>query len=824
MLSTVPQDVTFAVRQFRRSPGFTVTVVLTLALGIGATSAIFSMVDGILLRPLPFPAADRLVAIGTLEFPPGVAPTDPAAGSYVLCSYPDFFDWQRQNHTFESLASYNSITRLFSQANGEAARVLSGARVSANLFSTLGVVPVLGRTFTPEEEQPGHRVVILSHELWVSDFASSPNVIGQVVKISDEPYIVVGVMFSGFHYAIAEPALFWATYAIDAEGPDPATLIREDDRLAVVGRLKNGVSRAQALADINTIQRNLAQHYPEDRFRLAVSIAPLLDAAVSDTRPVLSLLLASVGLVLLIGCANVAGLLLARATMRRPEIALRMALGAGRLRVVRQLLIEAMLLAIAGGAAGVLASMVLLRAGIHYVPSDVPRLYNIAINGRILAFAIALSAATAFLFGLLPAWQTSKADPATALRECGTALTSGRGRNRLHHALVVTEIALGFSLLIGSGLLIKSTLNVLHLDPGFDTDRTVFFDVALTNKQYPVPGKVAFYDKFLPELATLPGVEKVGSGHPLAGRGTWDVWTKFKITGHVDSPDDSPSAQAVAVTPGYFEALSIPLLRGRTITIQDNDPKSALVAVINRSLARQYFSNEDPIGKYLTPTFEHTGEPIRARQIVGIVGDTRSGDPSDPYQPQFFLPYAQDPSHQRPIVVMKVSGHPSAYENAVRTIVARIDKVALVFGYLTFTENLEAQAAQPRFEAFLISGFAGIALLLSALGLYAVLSYIVAERTRELGLRMALGASRADVLRLVLRRGVTLACIGIAIGALISVIGTRLITNTLFRVAPPDRSVFLTVMLVLLFVSMTAALVPALRAANVDPMRTLREQ
>lgn len=824
MLSTVPQDVTFAVRQFRRSPGFTVTVVLTLALGIGATSAIFSMVDGILLRPLPFPAADRLVAIGTLEFPPGVAPTDPAAGSYVLSSYPDFFDWQRQNHTFESLASYNSITRLFSQANGEAARVLSGARVSANLFSMLGVVPVLGRTFTPEEEQPGHRVVILSHELWVSDFASSPNVIGQVVKISDEPYTVVGVMFSGFHYAIEEPALFWATYAIDAEGPDPATLIREDDRLAVVGRLKNGVSRAQALADINTIQRNLAQHYPEDRFRLAVSIAPLLDAAVSDTRPVLSLLLASVGLVLLIGCANVAGLLLARATMRRPEIALRTALGAGRLRVVRQLLIEAMLLAIAGGTVGVLASVALLRAGLHYVPGDVPRLYNIVMNGHVLAFAVVLSATTAFVFGLLPAWQTSKSDPANALRECGTGLTSGRGRNGLHHALVVSEIALGFSLLIGSGLLIKSTLNMLHLDPGFDTDRTVSFDVALTNKRYPVPGKVAFYDKFLPELAALPGVEKVASGHPVAGLGTWDVWTKFKITGHVYLLDDLPAAEAVAVTPGYFETLSIPLLRGRTITIHDNDPKSAPVALINRSLGRQYFSNEDPIGKYLTPVFEHTTEPILARQIVGVVGDTRSGDPWKPYQPQFFLPYAQDPSHQRPIVVMKVSGDPSAYENAVRTIAARFDKDSPVFNYRTFTNNLEAQAAQPRFEAFLISGFAGLALLLSALGLYAVLSYIVAERTREIGLRMALGASRTDVLRLVLRRGVTLACIGIAIGALISVFATRLITDTLFRVAPLDRSVFLTVMLVLLFVSMTAALVPALRAANVDPMCTLREQ
>jgi len=824
MFSSFLQDFRFALRYFRRSPAFTLTVILTLALGIGATTSIFSLVDGILLSPLPFPHADRLVAIGTLNFPPGVSPTDPAAGNYVLSSYPNYFDWRQQNHTFESLASYNSITRLFSKADGEGARVITGARISANLFSTLRVAPVLGRGLTPDEEQPGHRVVILSHELWVSDFASSPNALGQVVKISDEPYTIIGVMPSGFHYAIDEPALFWSTFSIDAEGLDAATLIREDERVEVVGRLKNGVSMSQALADLNTIQRNLAQHYMEDRNKQAVALSPLLDAAVSDSRPVLSLLLASVGLVLLIGCANVAGLLLARATSRRSEIALRTALGAGRLRVVRQLLIEAMLLALAGGAAGVLTSIALLRAGIHYIPTDVPRLYNIAINGRVLVFAVVISAATAFVFGLLPAWQTSRSDPAHALREFGASMTSGRGKNQLHHALVVTEIALGFSLLIGSGLLIKSTINVLHLDPGFDTDRTVSFDVALTNKRYPVPGKAVFYDKLLPELAALPGVQKVGSGYPLAGRGTWEVWTNFRITGHGHSPEDLPQGEAVAVTPGYFETLSIPLLRGRTITERDNDPKSAPVAVINRSLAQNYFPNEDPIGKYLTPIFEHSTEPIRARQIIGIVGDTRSGDPWDPYEPQFFLPYDQDPSHQRPIVVMKVAGDPKSYENTIRAIVARFDKDSPVFGYSTMSDILKRQAIQPRFEAFVISSFAAIALLLSALGLYAVLSYIVAERSRELGLRMALGASRAGILQLVASRALILSCLGIACGILTSIFATRLVTSSLFRVAPLDRSAFLIVALTLLLVSMIAAIVPAVRVANIDPMRSLREQ
>jgi putative ABC transport system permease protein len=514
MLRAVSQDATFALRQFRRSPGFALTVVLTLALGIGATTAIFSLIDGILLRPLPFPDADRVVAVDTLEFPPGVAGTNPAAANSLGSSYPNFFDWQRQNHTFESLASCDPVYRLFSKMSGGGARVMTGARVSANLFSTLGVFPALGRTLIPEDELAGHEVVILSHELWVSDFASSPNVIGQTVKISDVAHIVIGVMPSGFHYPVGVPATFWASYAIDNEGPQPATSLRGWDQLSIVGRLKDGVGIRQALADLNTIQLGLAQHYSEDRYRRAVSVEPLLDETVEDVRPVLSLLMAAVGVVLLIGCANVAGLLLARANGRRPELALRTALGASRARIVRQLLIEALLLALVGGAAGILVSVVLLRASLLLIPSNLPRLYNIALDGRVLAFAILMSAATALIFGLLPAWRMSRSAPANTLRECGGNTTSGHGRNRLHHTLVVAETALGFTLLIGSGLLIRSMINVLVIEPGFDAKHTVAFDVALTNARYPAPGKAHFIEKLLPELSALPGVERVSSGHP----------------------------------------------------------------------------------------------------------------------------------------------------------------------------------------------------------------------------------------------------------------------------------------------------------------------
>ncbi|HWJ47766.1 MAG TPA: ABC transporter permease, partial [Candidatus Udaeobacter sp.] len=718
MLPTLRQDLTFALRQFRGNPAFTLTVVLTLALGISATTAIFSLVDGILLRPLPFPEPDRLVAINTLEFAPGVSPTNLAAADYQASSYPNFFDWRQQNHTFTSLASYDYQTRLFSKADGENAQVIRCGRVSANLFSTLGVAPVLGRTFAPEEDQPGHRVVILSHELWVSSFASSPHAIGQTVMISHLPYTVVGVMPAGFHYATGEPGFFWSTFAIDAEGPGPPrTSFRDDDPLAVVGRLKPGVSADQALADLNTIQRSLAQRYSEDQYRPAVFIQPLLNEAIAEFRPLLTVLLASVGAVLLIGCTNVAGLLLARAASRRSEIAVRTALGASRFRVVRQLLIEALLLALAGGAVGILSSFLLLRLGLHWVPSDIPRLYDVSVNARVLAFAVFLSAATALIFGLIPAWKMSRSDPAHTLRDGGTTMTSGRRRNRLHHGLVVAETALGFCLLIGSGLLIKSLLNMLHLDPGFDTNRTVFFDIALSHARYPDPSKIPFFEKALPEFAAIPGVERVAAGNPLPGRGSRGNWSSFTVTGRVNSPIDPPAATATAVTPGFFETLSIPLLRGRTFSPHDNLATAAPVAIVNRSFVQKYFPNEDPIGHFFTPQFDREGEPLVARQIIGVVGDTRNGDPWEPYQPTFYLPYAQNPTHQRPNVVMKVAGNPLRYESTVRKIVDGFDRLAPMFSYTTFAQSLQWQIAQPRFEAALVSTFAAIALLLSALGL-----------------------------------------------------------------------------------------------------------
>jgi predicted permease len=823
-LETTWHDLQYAVRQFRGSPGFTFTAVLTLALGIGATTAIFSLVNGILLRPLAYREPNQLVAIDTIVFPPGVAATNLAAGTYTYSSYPDYFDWQRLNHTFESIASCDPVERLFSGPNGEGARVINGARTSANLFSTLGVAPALGRTFLAEEEKPGHRVVILSHELWTSDFASSPSVLGQMVKISDEPSTIVGVMPAGFHYPPNKPALFFATFSADAEEPGPNTSKRAWNRIMVVGRLKSGTRMEQALAELNAIQGGLAQHYSEDRHKLAVSMDTLLDETVYYVRSVLALLMAAVGVVLVIGCTNVAGLLLARASRRRPEVALRTALGASQLRILRQLLLESLLLALGGGAVGVLMSFILLRTGLRFIPSDVPKLFDVTMDGRVLAFAILLSAATSLIFGLLPAWKMSRLDPAYALREGGFTISSGRRSNHLHHVLVIAETALGFTLLIGSGLLIRSTINLLTIEPGFDTKHTVAFDIALTDKRYPAPDKVAFYQKLLPQLQALPGVAMASSGHPGPLYWPKGSWAEFTIPGHPYPADDLPGAMNAVVEPRYFETLSIPLLQGRTFTAHDDDANAPLVAVINQSLANRYFPGENPIGRYFIPDLRHPGEAVMGRQIVGIVGDTRTSSVENPYQPEFYLPYAQDPRHQRTVTVMKVAGDPLLYENAVRKVVAAFDKDSPVFGYHTLTDRIANETAQPRFEATLVSGFAGIALLLSAVGFYSVLSYIVAERTRELGLRMALGASREHVLWLVLQRGFTLAVIGVGAGVLASLFATRLITDALFKVAPLDRSVYLIVTLALLTISILAALGPAVRAAHVDPMRTLRDQ
>lgn len=825
MLGTIWHDITFSLRQLRRSLAFTIAAIFTLALGLGATTAIFTLVDGILLRPLPFPKADRLVAINTVEFSPGALAHNPEGGYAEGSSYPDFFDWQRQNRTFESLSSYNEEARLFSKANGENAQVIHCGRVSANLFSTLGVEPALGRTFTTEEEKPGHRVVILSHELWVSTFGASPDAVGQLVKVSDEPSIIVGVMPKGFHYPVDSPALFWTTYATHAEGPFPLTSIREDDELHIVGRLKPGIRMQQAIADLNTIQRQIAQLYPENRYRSAVLLQPLLNEQVADIRGVLTLLSASVAVVLLIGCANVAGLLLARATSRRSEIAVRSALGASRLRVARQLLIESLLLAVSGGLLGTVASIIFVRVGIQLVPRDVPRLFNISIDTRVLLFAVALSCATALIFGLLPAWRNSRSDPAHALREGGITMTAGRKRNRLHYTLIVAETALGFALLIGSGLLIKSTLNLIHLEPGFDTDHTLHFDVALTQSRYPDPTKVQFYKKLIPEIERIPGVIRVSAGHPMPGGGGGGSWNRFSIVGQMDPRDNLPSCTVHAVMPGFFEAVSIPLLRGRTFTEHDNLPTSPWVVVVNRAFVRKFFPKEDPIGHYLTPQFDYSTEPIVARQIIGVVGDTLSDDPwEDPYQPDIFLPYAQYPTHPRPRVIMKVSGDPFSYQKTMQEVAKRIDAEALVFDYGTFTGRVREAAIQPRFEAALVSTFAAIALLLSAVGLYALLAYIVAERTRELGLRMAFGASRSDILGIVLWRALSLTLLGILAGAAASLLGTKLVAGFLFRVQPLDPSTFATVTLTLLSVSILAALAPAIRAAWANPMRTLREQ
>jgi predicted permease len=473
---------------------------------------------------------------------------------------------------------------------------------------------------------------------------------------------------------------------------------------------------------------------------------------------------------------------------------------------------------------GWLVSIVFVRVGIRMVPRDISRLFNVAVDTRVLLFALLLSIATAVIFGLLPAWRVSRSDPAHALRDGGLTMTAGLHRNGLHYALVVGETSLGFALLIGSGLLIKTMINLAHLDPGFDTEGTLHFDVALSQARYPDPTKVPFYKKLVAEIATVPGVIRVSAGHPIPGSGGAGSWTSFTIPAYTD-PTNLPTCTVHAVMPGYFETVSIPLLRGRTFTEHENLATAPPVAVVNRAFVRKYFPDEDPIGRYLTPRFEYSTEPILPRQIIGIVGDTLSGDPwDDPYGPRFFLPYAQYPTHTRPRVIVKVSGDPFSYEITMQAIAKRIDAEALVIDYGTLAGRVRETSVQPRFEAALVSAFAAIALLLSAIGLYAVLAYIVAERMRELALRVAFGGSRSHILGIALRRALTLSVLGVFAGAAASLLGKKLVDGFLFQVQPLDLSTFVTVTLTLLLVSIVAALPPAIRAASVSPMRTLREQ
>jgi putative ABC transport system permease protein len=811
----------FALRQLRRNLGFSMTAVLTLAIGIGTTTAIFSIFYAVLLRPLPFPNPDRLASVSVLNFPAGSSAN--AAGLPMSVSYPDFFDWRARQHSFESLASYHEVNAA-ANPNGSA-RMISGVAVSSDFFHVLGIDPALGRAFTQDEEKAGNHSVVISHELWTSDFNASPSILGQNIKLFDVNYTVVGVMPASFNFPVETPgASFWITPARDAEGDSPSTAQRGWMQLETIGRLKFGVTMAQAQAEMNTIQAGLAKQYPqEDLNNHGAQVVPEAETITGDVRPALRILFAAVAALLLISCANVGGLLLARGSSRQSELAVRIALGARRREIVLQLLTESLLLSLMGGVAGIALAVLMLKGLLHLVPPGIPRIGEASIDGAVLAFSLGVSMLTGVLFGMLPARKLSRLDPALALRDGTRTSTSGRKQNRLHSLLVVGETALGLVLLVGAGLLIRSFLHLLAVDPGFNPRHMLTFRVGVSPERYKTDAEsLALYRGIQTNLKALPGVQSATAVYPLPLSGS-GIGITFDIEGRPHAPGDSPEVQVSIIEPSYFQTMGISILRGRNFSDDENQPKGRPVTMVNQAFVRKFFPGEDPIGKRIQPGLTSGDNPKAMHEIIAVTADVKRTLLTEEAAPEIYLLWAPM-NVTSPYYAMRVAGDPASYVNSVRAAVASLDKDAPIYRVHTYDDLLALNTAQSRFQTLLLTAFAAVALLLAAIGLYAVLSYMVVQRTHEIGLRMALGAQRGNVLKLILNRGMALALVGVALGIGVSTMLTRFMGSLLYDIKPLDPITFIAVAGVLLAVAAIASAVPATRAASLDPMKTLRDQ
>jgi len=813
-METLLQDIRYGLRMLLKSPGFTAVAVITLALGIGGNTAMFSIVHSVLLKPLPFPNSERLISVNETDSRrPGLPDT---------FSYPDFFDYRAQNRTFEGMATYRDAS--FNLTGVGQPQHLDGQVVSSDFFSVLGVKPALGRGFRREEEQAGRWVVVVSHQLWQSKFGSDPNIVGRTITLDNRSYTVIGVAPASFEFPVEYPApQLWGSMARDADpgGGTPATAPenRGAHFLSVIGRLKPGVTLAQAQTETDLIARRLAHQYPDSNTRRAVTVLiPQLQRMVGNVRPALLVLLAAVGFVLLIACANVANLLLAQASKRQREITLRAALGAPRRRLVRQLLTESLLLGVAGGGLGLGLASWILVAIVHFESGNIPRLDHEGLNLVVLAFTALVSIAASLLFGLAPAWQTARTDLAETLREGGRGAAGAAHSNRLRSGLVIAETAIGVVLLVGAGLLLRSFQQLIRVDPHFNPHYLLALDVNLPSSRYNDQQTVLFYDQLLAKLRALPGVDAASAAWPLPFSGN-DATISFEIQGRPSPPGQHPFAALAVVSPGYFHTLGIALLRGREFNLRD-DAKSPPVVIVSQNFARQYFSNQNPIGQHMRPGIGDEKAPMR--EIVGVVADIKHDSLSDDFDPRYYLPYSQGMFGPQPSIVLRSAGNPATQLDAVSSAIHGMDKELAVFNVHTMDEMMSNSANQPRFNAFLFSLFAAVALLLTAIGLYGVMAYSVVQKTHEIGIRMALGADPSDLLRMVLQRAVVLVGAGLGVGIAIGLGVTRFLASMLFAVHPLDWPTYAAVAAVLMGVGLLAGYVPARRASRVDPMVALR--
>ena len=810
-METFSQDLRYGARMLLKNPGFALVAIVTLALGIGANTAIFSVVNAVLLRPLPYYSPERLLVLGQTQREDRSNPSQ--------FSFRNFADLRAQTKSFDRLAAYyNNNMTLTGQ--GEAAR-LRATVVTADLFPLLGASVTFGRTFLPEEDNAGHGYpAILSWDCWQQHFGGDAGVVGRTINLNGNAYAVVGVMPSKFSFPIqAQPTEVWITPSRDAERTGEGAMMVERGYLAwrVIGRLKDGVTVEQAQAEADVVGSNLAAQFPNMNKGLGIKVMPLLEWLVGNLRFTLLLLLGTVGVVLLIACSNVANLLLERAVSRQREITVRLALGASRWRIARQLVTESLMLALAGGALGSLLAMWGTKLIVSLSPEGLTRIAETRLDARVLIFTAAISLLTGVLFGIAPAVSISPAALAESLKEGGRSGSGGLRQGRARNLLVISEVSLALVLLVGAGLLVRTLVRLQNVPLGFDPRNVLTMIVAKSPGGEPEQTG-EFYKQLTERIKALPGVVNASVTWQLPLSGS-SATTGLEIEGHPNEPGSYPIGVIHSAGPGYFRTMGIPIVQGRDFTDRD-DMKSAPVIIVNETLAKRFFPGGDAIGKHITPSFSTAGG-TKKREIIGVVGDVKHQSLRGDAMHEFYFPQAQMPVTSMTVVV-RTSVDPHSLVSAVRKEVQSMDGNAPVFSVVTAEEYFGRSVASTRFNMTLLAAFAAVALLLTAVGLYGVISFSVSQSTREIGIRMALGAQAYDVLKLVMGQGMVLTIIGVVAGLAAAFWLTRLMSSLLFGVGATDFVTFAGVSLLLLVVAGLACFIPARRASKVDPMVALR--
>jgi putative ABC transport system permease protein len=811
------KDLRFGFRSLWKRPGLSAIAIVTLALGIGNSTAIFSVVNAVVLRPLPYAQPERLMMLW--ESMPGNDHRSVAPGNLL--------DWRAQNRSFEELAA--TFYASFNLAGNDGAERIDGATVTSNLMTILGAKAQLGRTFQPEDDEHADRnLVILSDGLWKKRLGGDRNVIGRTIPIDDTPHTIVGVMAAGFEFPTHSQ--LWVLgrertavpLSLRAQFPNNDWLHERDAHfLSVIGRLKPNVTVSQAQSDIGGISRMLEHDFPQTNAGLGSNVVPLHTQIVGDVRKTLLILLGAVGFVLLICCTNVANLLLARAAQREREISIRAAVGASRLRLVRQLLTESMILGLAGGLAGLLLSIWVLKLLVQLSPGNIPRLNEASLDLRVLVFTLMVSLLTGLAFGLLPAFQSTRDNLNATLKDSGNKVTAGRQAKAARNVLVASEIALAQVLLVGACLLTLSYVRVTGIHPGFDPDRVLTAKIAPSRQKYPDPqSRIAFFKNVLSHFKNLPGVESAGlvMDLPLSGS---SMNRGFRVEGRPEAkPDENVTMDYQVVSPDYFTALNIPLKQGRGLNEADSET-SPRVIVVNEAMARRYWPNENPVGKRMA--IGESSKETSWRTIVGVVGDVRQASISEAAVPTSFISYQQDlESWPRMGFVIKTRTNPTSLSSTIRHELALIDPGQPIYAIEPLENAVHASVAQRLFVMVMLGALAATALVLATIGMYGVISFSVSERTHEIGIRMALGAHARDVLKMVLAYGLRVTLVGIALGLCAGLALTRLLSGMLFEVNATDFRIFLSVGFLLTLVVGLACYLPARRATKVDPLIALR--